>query len=562
MKKTIILSIVMLVGLNMFAANRSRSEMLSIAASALSTDCATGRVLRAHSRVEPILESETPQYAIYSDEVGGFVIVSKRDDVRPVLGRSLGKYDANTMPDGLRWWLEETNSFLASGDNASEDADILKVDETVDNFVTAEWAQGEPYNLLCPKTDNSKRCLTGCSATATAMVLHYFKYPSAPTGTASYCVITQGTEDNDTTFYTNEPLEGAYAWDKMKDKYVSSIDPSKAVAKLMYDCGRALSMNYGYNGSAARSDRFPYALTYNFEYDSLSINNRIRSYCTNKEWYSIIRTELENRRPIIYGGVDDNYGGHAFVFSGINTDGQVYVNWGWSGDGNGWYSVDYLRAQNTQYNFKDNQSMTYGFVPQKSPQEGAENTSFWCYGKQPLELEYTSDKILRLKDLGLYNYNWRYFHGDLRLLVENEDDPNVQYSQLYNFSDTYFATWYGRIYYDFQDIRIIMNGNDDTNVPVGYYRVSFQTKAYDESQWQPVRKMNGLVYSYFSVAADGTVRVDNENSLTGIQSIISAPSQSAPSAIYSLDGRKVTSASSSKVVIMKRGDDVRKVIKQ
>lgn len=541
------------------AGYRTSQELKEIAQKALAINNQAGAVRKAAELIVPQLLEETSQYAIYGADGNGFVVISKRDDVKAVLGKSLTDFNANSMPDGLRWWLEETNSFLASGDNADVDADIMKVDEIVDNFVTAEWAQEEPYNLLCPKTDNSKRCLTGCSATATAMVLNYFKYPSAPTGTASYCVITQGTETNDTTFYTNEPLEGAYAWDKMKDKYASSIDPSKAVAKLMYDCGRALSMNYGYNGSGAMSDRFPYALTYNFEYDSLSINYRNRLYCTDKEWYSIIRTELENRRPIIYCGVDENYGGHSFIFTGINTDGQVYVNWGWSGNGNGWYSVDYLRAQNTRYDFKYNQSMTYGFVPQKSPQEGAENTSFWCYGDQPLELEYTSDKILKIKDLGLYNFNWRYFHGDLRLLVENEDETNVQYSQLYNFDDTYFATWYGRIYYDFQDIRTIMNGNNDTNVPVGNYRVSFMTKAYDESQWQPVRKKNGLVYSYFSVAADGTVKVDNENSLTGIQSVISAQSPSAPSSIYSLDGRKLASPSSN-VVIMKQGNNVRKVM--
>ena len=94
------------------------------------------------------------------------------------------------------------------------------------------------------------------------------------------------------------------------------------------------------------------------------------------------------------------------------------------------------------------------------------------------------------------------------------------------------------------------------------YSANFLSKSIEESDWQLVRKPGGDYYCYFSVAADGTVRVDNENSLTGIQSIISAPSQSAPSAIYSLDGRKVTSASSSKVVIMKRGDDVRKVIKR
>ncbi|MGM9778915.1 MAG: Spi family protease inhibitor, partial [Prevotella sp.] len=159
MKKTVFLSIMMLltIVIEAGAANRSKREMLDIATKALSTDHVTGRALRAHSLVEPRLEAENDQLAIYSDEVGGFVIVSKRDDVRAVLGRSLAKYDASNIPDGLQWWLEATEASLRSGARASEDADILKVGETVDNFVTTEWDQYSPYHLYCPVDNNGER---------------------------------------------------------------------------------------------------------------------------------------------------------------------------------------------------------------------------------------------------------------------------------------------------------------------------------------------------------------------------------------------------------------------
>ena len=95
--------------------------------------------------------------------------------------------------------------------------------------------------------------------------------------------------------------------------------------------------------------------------------------------------------------------------------------------------------------------------------------------------------------------------------------------------------------------------------PEGSYKVYFVSKSNEESNWQLVRKPGGDYYCYFSVAADGTVKVDNENSLTAIHSV-TAPTSSTPSAIYSLDGRKLDSTSSSNVVIMKNGKDVRKVI--
>ena len=96
--------------------------------------------------------------------------------------------------------------------------------------------------------------------------------------------------------------------------------------------------------------------------------------------------------------------------------------------------------------------------------------------------------------------------------------------------------------------------------PEGSYKVYFVSKSNEESNWQLVRKPGGDYYCYFSVAADGTVKVDNENSLSGIHDVIYSPASNAQTTIYSIDGRKLDSTSSSNVVIMKNGKDVRKVI--
>ncbi|MDO5129542.1 MAG: C10 family peptidase [Prevotellaceae bacterium] len=564
MKKTIILSIVMLVALNMFAANRSRSEMLSIAASALSTDCATGRVLRAHSRVEPILESETPQYAIYSDEVGGFVIVSKRDDVRPVLGRSLGKYDAANIPDGLQWWLNATSAALRAGATTSDDADILKVNETIDNFVAAKWGQGSPYNLYCPKDNNDKRCVTGCVATAMAMAMNYFKYPDAGTGMGWYSVTTEveGAKPDIDTIY-NVPIDGQYKWDNMKDTYAPNA-LAKNLATLMYDCGKSIGMEYSANQSAAYQNQVAYALAYNFGYDSLSVNYFNRSYLSNKEWYTIVRNELENRRPIIYGGQDDEDGGHTFIVTGINTDGMVYVNWGWDGYCNGWFAIDHLYIENIGADFSSGQEMTVGLNPQKTPAEGLENTSRFFFAPD-VNFSLSSDESndVFIDDFIIYNLSWRLFQGDIRMVIETEEEKPDLYTLSFNYPDKrfYIKGFWGISFYGFniaQDFQ--KEGEDAFKFPKGFYRVYFQTKSLEESDWQLVEKPGGKAYCYFSVAADGTVKVDNENSLSGIHDVIYSPASNAPTAIYSIDGRKIDSSSSSNVVIMKNGKDVRKVI--
>ena len=86
------------------------------------------------------------------------------------------------------------------------------------------------------------------------------------------------------------------------------------------------------------------------------------------------------------------------------------------------------------------------------------------------------------------------------------------------------------------------------------------SKSLGESTWQLVGKRGGDYCCYCSVAADGTVRVDSENSLRGRHDVIYCPAANASAAIYSIDGRKLDSTSLSNVVIMKNGKGIRKVI--
>lgn len=565
MKKTVILSIMMLltIVIEAGAANRSKREMLDIATKALSTDNVTGRALRAHSLVEPRLEAENDQLAIYSDEVGGFVIVSKRDDVRAVLGRSLSKYDAANIPDGLQWWLEATEASLRSGARASEDADILKVGETVDNFVTTEWDQLSPYNLYCPKDNNGERSVTGCVATAMAMSMHYFKYPAAGTGKGWYSVTTN-VEGADPVVdkYDDVAIDGEYKWDEMKDTYTPTM-LAKNLATLMFDCGKSVGMGYSANGSGAASANIPHALAYNFSYDSLSVNYYIRDFYTDKDWFTLIRNELEIRRPILYSGQDKDKGGHEFLFTGLNTDGMVYVNWGWSGNANGWYAIDNLYIESQNVDFAYDQDMVLGLNPQTTPAEGLDNTSlmgfFYDY---PFSLSTNENNEILLNDFGIANYSWRVFQGTFKMIIETEEEKPDEYV-LNFFGDDEYAYINFNIGYVFSEIpslnELFSEEGEQFKFPAGNYRAYFLSKSLEESNWQLVRKPGGNYYCYFLVAADGTVKVDNENSLTAIRSV-TAPTSSAPSAIYSLDGRKVSSPSSSNVVIMRQGDMVRKVL--
>ena len=72
----------------------------------------------------------------------------------------------------------------------------------------------------------------------------------------------------------------------------------------------------------------------------------------------MVYRELSESGPIYYGGGDGWQGGHAFVLHGYRADGKVYVNWGWSGDDDGYYDIALLNPAG--YSFKYQQDMIIG----------------------------------------------------------------------------------------------------------------------------------------------------------------------------------------------------------
>lgn len=56
----------------------------------------------------------------------------------------------------------------------------------------------------------------------------------------------------------------------------------------------------------------------------------------------MLREELDNSRPIIFGAETSNVEGHAFVIDGYGTNGLYHVNWGWGGLSDGYFDINYL----------------------------------------------------------------------------------------------------------------------------------------------------------------------------------------------------------------------------
>lgn len=189
------------------------------------------------------------------------------------------------------------------------------------------WGQNEPYNLLCPVlNDVGQRAVTGCVNTAISQIMYYHKYPAQGRGSHSY--------DWNGKTLSMDFSQSRYQWNLMRPVYdgSESAESRNAVAKLMYDCGIANESSYGYSTGANLNTK---GLVEYFGYDR-SLFTVYRNFCTREEFETILRNELDARRPVTYGGGGAG-GGHEFVCDGYDADGYFHFNFGWDGLNNGYF---------------------------------------------------------------------------------------------------------------------------------------------------------------------------------------------------------------------------------
>lgn len=416
MRKIILLAACAFLALPSFAQNRSESEMAQIAKNQLSAR-SFGKAVEA----KKLYSSD--MLNIYGGK-NGFVVIGKAKGFKPVLGYSDKPFDTAKMPDGLKWWINQTNSRLAEGGVRSY---VSKPSQAVTQMLKSQWGQDSPFNDLCPSTGYwLSSTMTGCVATAMAQILRYHQYPTQSTGSSYYVV-------NNSNSHKNVTLSTTYDWNNMLDRYGWNYNDNqkKAVAELMRDCGYASHMNYTSQGSGSNAYEAGYGLVHNMKVDSLSLRVMNRAYMTDEDWMNAIYEELISGRPILYNAVDPGNLGHAFVFDGLDADGKVHVNWGWTGDADGYYDVSALTPSypnpytggTVKYNFTDEQIMITGIVPRQQPTADEHYRS--CFYLQERDSMWISNDSLKIKQTPVFNFSALDFDGMLGIVIQGEDGHAV-----------------------------------------------------------------------------------------------------------------------------------------
>jgi fibronectin type 3 domain-containing protein len=218
-------------------------------------------------------------------------------------------------------------------------------------LLTTSWDQGFPYNKFCPMGDGG-RCVVGCVATAAAQILRYHSWP--PAGSGSYCYNWPGDYSCGGSVGGGElcaDYSDPYDWENMPNScgIECSTTEQDALAELNYEVGVAYDMQYGHCGSGAYMSGTGAILSTHFRYLP-TVQERSRSAYTAGGWFSMIKTEINAGRPILYG-ISGATSGHAIVCDGWRDTGginQYHMNYGWGGPYTGWYVLDDLYG--SEYN--------------------------------------------------------------------------------------------------------------------------------------------------------------------------------------------------------------------
>ena len=329
--------------------------------------------------------SRSDAYYVFNNDAGGFVIIAGDDAVTPVLGyTSTGSFDAENLPDGLKDLLKSYERQIAAlGDNYAANRTATRAAFTGEKLLkTAEWNQYAPFNKYTPNN-----YVTGCVATAGAIVMKHHGYPAKGTGSHSYTW-------NGKTLTAN--FEHDYDWANMPAKYDGTNDAAfDGVARLMADLGVAVEMQYAKSGSGAYIGNMISALQKYFGYSKLTHLAYI--YDMEAEaWNAKLRGEIDANRPILYSASDASAGGHSFIIDGYKDE-SFSVNWGWGGYCNGFYQIGALNPESEGRPTGDKYNMGQTAVIGLQPSDGTEKISTMGFLKVSGQLQALNMNVTYVK---------------------------------------------------------------------------------------------------------------------------------------------------------------------
>ncbi len=365
----------------MQAADVDLAAAKNVAKSFMTSQVANGRLKAADVNNLQLIKAEASvfnpkavDYYIFNADKS-YVVVAGDDQAPEILMYGVsGKLDMGKIPPAMQWLLNKYKyqiDGLKAG-TLKPNGYTPKATTAVAPLTNANWDQGEPYWNHTP-TSGGTHTYTGCPATSLSMCFYIYKwpttYPALPTVQVSGGVTASALS------------EKAADWDNIIDEYTGPTNYSyttaqaEAVSWLMRYVGQACNMQYTTSGSGAYDPDILEAC-HTFGYTDAQLLTLTTGYAgynqnyTDAQWNEWMLAELHAGRPIEYLASDPSAGGHAFNVFGCDSSGKYYVNWGWSGEDNGYCTLHNFTTGNNStgqgggsYTFNYGEAMIIGIAP-------------------------------------------------------------------------------------------------------------------------------------------------------------------------------------------------------
>ena len=334
-----------------------------------------GLAINAKRRKTPAWVDNPPYYIFSRGENKGFVIVAGDDILPEIIGYTeSGEFDTDNMPPAMKDYLygyemalEKYSAYVEengqeSARNLVKQRRAMRISKApskdIPPLMTSAWGQGWPYYDLCPWDEvGGGRSATGCVATSTSSVIHYWRRDCPRYTINSTSDYTTWTKQISVKGY---PAGFPMRWELMKDSYDGTnygngSDYYTSASELVAIVGTAVQMDYEFGSSGAQTYMQPNALNvFNLNGEEIWYNQ----VGNMSSWEQLVTENLENGRPILYSGYTSNWEGHAFVLDGYRkSDGLYFFDWGWNGGWNGYFALSDANGFNTE------QSMTHRIYP-------------------------------------------------------------------------------------------------------------------------------------------------------------------------------------------------------
>jgi|GEM_PF-697115 len=399
LKKLSSLALMLCVATQLQAADVDLATAQNVAKKFMTKQVANGRLKAADVSNLQLVKAEASvfnpkavDYYVFNTDKS-YVVVSGDDQAPEILMYGVsGNLDMDKIPPAMKWLLNKYKyqiDGLKAGTLVPNNYSP-KATTAVAPLVTATWDQTAPYYNHTP-TSGSTHAYTGCPATSLSMCFYLYKWPKTYPALAAIPA-------NSYYGYLAAPAleEKAADWDNILEHYGTWYDDNgsshsasynstqaEAISWLMRYVGQACNMGYSTSGSGATDPEILEAChTFGYTDAQLyTLNELVQSgysytngpaQYTDAQWNEWMLAELHAGRPIEYLAYDITSGqvsGHAFNVFGCNTSGQYYVNWGWSGDSNGYCTLHNFTTatgatgQSGSYVFKYGEAMIIGIAP-------------------------------------------------------------------------------------------------------------------------------------------------------------------------------------------------------